>query len=410
MTPAELFEIRAENFRSLKKVSVRLGRVTVLVGPNAAGKSNLIDVVGFLRDAARLDLSGALAARGGMSRVQFRGASDGTVSLGVSCKLTQYASEGAPDEYSLAITPSMVMVRGTKRRLIRRKEEFTFKRTKGRGRRMTISGSQVRVAGQKAKDLLKDEALGLSTLPRLSSKGGYQEVETLATLLSSFRVFDVDVERARLPSPLPGTVEELFPEDEDTHVLASDASNLSAFLLWLKNEHPDAFKALQQDAQEIIPGFAEINFASVGGSSEAVVVQLIEHKLKGHAELAEASFGSIRALALLALLHDPAPPALTCIEEFDHGLHPYAFDLLVDRLRDASVRTQFLLATHSPTLVNRLRPNELVVCERDPKTGASRIPAISPADLESIASTGSEHDLRLGEIWFSGTLGGVLPT
>lgn len=409
MTPAELFEIRAENFRSLKKVSVRLGRINVLVGPNAAGKSNLIDVVGFLRDAARLDLLGALAARGGLNRVQFRGAEVGPVTLGVSCKLTQYASEGAPDDYSLVISPSVRITGGVRRRLIRRREEFTFKRTKGRGRRMTISGSQVQVAGQKAKELLKDEALGLSTLPRLSSQGGYQEVETLATLLSSFRVFDVDVERARLPSPLSGAMEERFPEDEDAHALASDASNLSAFLLWLAGEHRDAFEALQQDAREIIPGLAEIQLAPIGGSSEAVVAQLVEHKLKGHAELGEASFGSIRALALLALLHDPVPPALTCIEEFDHGLHPYAFDLLVDRLRDASARTQFLLATHSPTLVNRLRPNELVVCERDPKTGASRIPAISPAQLASIAATGSEHDLRLGEIWFSGTLGGVLP-
>jgi predicted ATPase len=408
VTPPELFEIRAENFRSLKNVSVSLGRINVLVGPNAAGKSNLIDVVGFLRDAARLDLIGALQARGGMGRVQFRGAEVGPVSLGVSCKLTQYASEGAPDDYSLTITPLVRNAGKVKRRLLSRREEFTFKRTQGRGRRMTISGSQVQIAGQKAKELLKDEALGLSTLPRLSGQGGYPEVETLAMLLSSFRVFDVDVKRARLPSPLAGAGT-LFPEDNGANTLASNASNLSAFLMWLAENHGGAFEALQQDAREIIPGLAEIQFAPIGGSSEAVVAELVEHNLKGYANLGEASFGSIRALALLALLHDPAPPALTCIEEFDHGLHPYAFDLLVDRLRDASSRTQFLLATHSPTLVNRLRPTELIVCERDPTTGASRIPAISPAQLQSIYTAGSKHDLRLGEIWFSGTLGGVLP-
>lgn len=72
-TVAGLYEIRARNFPTLKDVSVPLGRLTVLVGPNAAGKSNPIDVVGFLRDAARSDLARALGVRGGFGRVHFRG-------------------------------------------------------------------------------------------------------------------------------------------------------------------------------------------------------------------------------------------------------------------------------------------------------------------------------------------------
>jgi predicted ATPase len=405
---AELYEIQARNFRTLKHVSVPLGRLTVLVGPNAAGKSNLIDVVGFLRDAARSDLARALGVRGGFGRVHFRGDSEPWMSLFVSCQVTPNASHTAPDDYFLRI--DRLGVKGSARNVIRRKEEFTFKRTKGRGRRITISGSQVRVTGQQMRKLLKDESLGLSTLPRLTTQGGYQEVEALAGLLSSFRVFDVDVDAARLPSPILSAEELELAEDMNPLALAPDASNLSAFFLHLANKHSDAFDALQRDAGAIIPGLAEIAFAPVGGSSEAVAVELLEERLNGRTTLAEASFGSIRLLALLALLHDPEPPALTCVEEFDHGLHPYAFDLLVERLREASTRTQILLATHSPTLVNRLRGNELVVCERDPATGASRIPAISPDELEAVAKAADEHDLRLGEVWFSGSLGGVLPS
>ncbi len=66
---------------------------------------------------------------------------------------------------------------------------------------------------------------------------------------------------------------------------------------------------------------------------------------RGTTPLASASFGTIRALALLAMLHDPDPPKLTCVEEVDHGLHPYALDRIVERLRDASTRTQVLAAT-----------------------------------------------------------------
>ena len=52
--------------------------------------------------------------------------------------------------------------------------------------------------------------------------------------------------------------------------LASHASNLSGFLLYLSTRHSDIFAALQQDARAIIPGLAEIAFSTVGGSTEAV--------------------------------------------------------------------------------------------------------------------------------------------
>ena len=52
------------------------------------------------------------------------------------------------------------------------------------------------------------------------------------------------------------------------------------------------------------------------------------------------------------------------MEEIDHGLHPQALELLVERLREASERTQFLIATHSPAFADRLKPGEPIVCER----------------------------------------------
>ena len=67
--------------------------------------------------------------------------------------------------------------------------------------------------------------------------------------------------------------------------------------------------------------------------------------------------------------HHPSPPPFVAIEEVDHGMHPYALEVLVDALRAASERTQILIATHSPTFVNRLKPDELVICDRDPETG-----------------------------------------
>lgn len=121
-------------------------------------------------------------------------------------------------------------------------------------------------------------------------------------------------------------------------------------------------------------------------------------------ELADASFGTVRLLAILTALHEPDPPPFTAIEEIDHGLHPYAIDILVDRMRRAAEHTQLLIATQSPTLVNRLRPQELVVCGRDPETGASLIPMM---DSASMLRAVEASELGLGERWLADAIGGV---
>ncbi|RYZ15754.1 MAG: ATPase, partial [Myxococcaceae bacterium] len=223
---------------------------------------------------------------------------------------------------------------------------------------------------------------------------GGEQLRHLAYLVPSFRVFDVDAQAARQPSAVVSSP-----------TLQSNASNLAAFLRYL-SEDTENFQRLEEDARAMVPGLKHIHFRKVGGAGEAVAVELEEAGLTGRTTLAEASFGTVRALALLALLYDPNPPQLTCVEEIDHGFHPYVLDRLVERLRWASGRTQFLIATHSPTLVNRLKSEELIVCERDPMTGASLIPAAPPEMVRAMEKR-AKGRMGLGELWFTGSLGGV---
>ncbi len=391
---APLLELTLKNYKSLRDVSVRLGPLNVLVGPNGSGKSNLLDVIQFLGDSVREDLGPALEKRGGWSRLYFRGESRGPLRIHVKAHVTSHAHKDAPDEYTLSIA-------GITGKLLKRNEQFKFKRFKGRGRRITIQGAKVdliETVGEKTTRKsglsLRSDSLGLSTLPRLSSSEGGNEVRKLAELFSTFRVFDVDARAARQPSAVA-----------TSPILQADASNLAAFLHYLSQEE-EGFERLQEDARAIVPGLERIHFKKIGGAEEAVFVELEESGLKGRTALAEASFGTVRALALLALLYDPNPPLLTCVEEIDHGFHPYVFDRIVERLRWASKRTQFLIATHSPTLVNRLKADELIVCERSPRTGESLIPAADPHDVREMEKR-AQGRLRLGELWFTGSLGGV---
>lgn len=415
-----LHRLQVANFRSLQMVDVRLSDFNVLVGPNAAGKSNLLEVIQFLGDTTRLDLLGAIKRHGGYRRIRFRGgdtSNDGgskprtlraqtprRVRIRVDAQVTQHASENALDEYTLEFWVGRTYQAGASEAagaidFLKRSEAFKFKRTKGRGRRIRVSGQRVEVVDDGRQDPhrspLASTSAALSTLPRMTEAEGAVQVRALAQLFSTFRVYNVDVAKAIHASSLTG--------DQS---LDSDASNLAAFLEHLRRTDEDRFLRLQEDLAYIVPGIRRIDVQAVGGGSDAYLVSLEEFGLSSLTSLADASFGTVRALALLAMLHDPSPPRLTCVEEIDHGLHPYALDRIIERLREASERTQILIATHSPALVNRLEPHELIVCERDPVTGASRIPAIDP---HVVAKMSSEDELQLGELWFSGALGGVPP-
>ncbi|MCB9508357.1 MAG: AAA family ATPase [Myxococcales bacterium] len=402
MTVHCLHRITAKNFRSLGDVSVGLQPLSVLVGPNGAGKSNLLSVVRFLGDTARLDLDAALRQAGGFDRLRFRGATKRFFEIGVHSVVTEYAHAGAVDEYVLKVSPVLRHSANRGLFVFARAERFRFKRTKGRGRRLTVEGSKLSVvddgAGARAPRAgnLAPTATALSTLPRLGEANGGAALGKLANLLTSLRVFDVDVNLARQPQRT----------DRDSSKLAADASNLAAFLDYLRTDHPEVLARLEQDLRYVVPGFGSLVFDAVGGAASAVAVGFTETALPGTTALADASFGTVRALALLAMLHDPAPPPLTCVEEVDHGLHPHAIERIVERMREATARTQLLVATHSPTFVNQLRAEELIVCERDPRTGATIAPAISTAEVAAMIE---ESPLGLGELWFSGALGGSLP-
>lgn len=401
-----LLSIGASNFRSLRKVNVELKPLNVLVGPNEAGKSNFLDLIEFLGDSARDDLAGALEKRGGYERVRFRGRPEPkAISISVEANVTKYSSETARDEYDLRFFSRGISrpssSERSERALLVRSEELVFKRVKGRGRRISVKGDKAELvttqegrgpAEEPEKLPLRGDSLALSTLRRLPPAEGGEEVERLARLFTTFRVFNVDVQRARQPSRVA---------DE---ALRSDGSNLASALVELARD-PDTYRDFLNDARAMVPGLEDIEFEHIEGSAPVIAVKLVERGLTSGTYLEDASFGTVRILALLALLYDPHPPLLTCIEEIDHGLHPYVFDLLVERLREASTRTQLLVVTHSPALVNRLHPDELIVVERA-ADGSTRMPAISEAQIRQRLRA-VDGELQLGEMWFSGTLGGV---
>lgn len=390
-----LRSVAARNFRSLKSVNVHFGSFSVLVGPNGSGKSNLLQVLAFVRDTARFDTGHAIRMRGGFQNVLRQDGEAREVSLTIDAVVSKYASKRASDNYTLELHDASFDD-------VNRTEELLYKRVGGQGRRQKINAQGFEIligdASQSSGNLNKflrlasENVSALGTIARLDGDELGPGPRDFFDFLSSVRYLDPSVEAARKPSRFSAAS------------LHDDASNLASALHNLSEHHPASFAALQVDISQCLPGFEEITFEILGGAAASIVVKIREKGITGSIELADASFGTVRLLSLLAALHDPNPPMLTIIEEVDHGLHPYALDVLVDRMREASQRTQVIVASHSPTLVNRLNADEIIVCDRDPESGASIIPAFDPEDLSEILE---DSDWKAGELWFSGALNGV---
>jgi predicted ATPase len=381
--------IRAKNFRSLADVDVPLGPFTVLIGPNGSGKTNLLRVLQFLATTARVDLEEAIRQWGGFEHVQRQFDGLGSVELKIDGQITEYSTRERPDEYTLIIQDESATG-------LWRFEVLDFNENDGRRRVGSVPQGTLTIkwdeTGEIGRKLASAQTTALATLPKLSDEDGGPGIRHFSEMLQRIQVYEFDVTKARQPAPAK------------QGRLNSDGSNLADALQSLSSRDPDAWDALVFDAKRCLPGLLDIRLVGTGGPGLSIVVELAESGLITPIDLRDASFGTVRLLALLCVLHEPDPPPLIAIEELDHGLHPYALDILVDRLRAASKRTQVIVTTHSATFVNRLHPDEIVICDRDPETGASVMPALS---AEQIAEALKGYDGRAGDLWFAGALGGV---
>jgi predicted ATPase len=147
------------------------------------------------------------------------------------------------------------------------------------------------------------------------------------------------------------------------------------------------------------PRFKELKIIAQGNTLQLF---LRETDLEALIPATRLSDGTLRYLALLAVLLHPAPPPLVCIEEPELGLHPDLIDDVAKLLVRASAHTQLVVTTHSDHLVNALSdsPSAVLVTEREEQGTVLRRP--EPEDLGVWLKT---HGL--GDLWVQGDLGGT---
>ena len=114
-----------------------------------------------------------------------------------------------------------------------------------------------------------------------------------------------------------------------------------------------------------------------------------------------ASDGTLKMLAYLTLIYDPAPPAFIGVEEPEHFLHPRLLPGQAEECRAAGERTQLLVTTHSPFFLNAFRVEEVRVLWRDE---AGWTQTLRVADIRGVREF-MDEGANLGSLWMEGHFG-----
>jgi len=386
--PTLLSELTLEGFLSFgpEPQTIGLSALNILIGANGAGKSNFVEALSVLR-AVPKDLPLPIRVGGGVRDWLWRGQSPAT-----RASLRLKVSEGhlvrrTSLRYSLSFGAAGDAFVVLDERLENAdpvpgaaKPYFYFGYENGRP--MLNVGSVHRELRREDIDTTQ------SILSQRRDPDSYPEITALAAALGNIQIYRNWSFGPEAP------IRASCRADVQTRVLSENFDNLPARLAVLRRD-PWVKKQLIEQLADLSPGFDDFEVVPEGG-----YLQLYVTEGRHVTPARRLSDGTLRFLALLAILLDPFPPPLIVIEEPELGLHPDILPVIRDLLIDASSRTQLVVTTHSPTLVDSFTEHPEAILACDKRDGTSRIVRL---DVEQIAAW-RQHG-SLAQLWASGHIG-----
>lgn len=330
--------LKVRNFRSLADIDLNLEPLTVFVGQNGAGKSNIIDVLRFVRDAITRGLDNAILERNGIGALR-------------------RWSKSRPYDIEIQITLR------TRKNLMM---EYGFKLG-------SESGGEYRIKHEKGTILGKDPVTfeirdgQIINAPKEFEKGfSLRESQTNLILptaiypMNDFYGLLSDLRNMGFYTIYPNTLREP-QKPANVSPLDEKAQNLASVLRSLKKKKRAYTQEILDALGKVSSGVSDYSVTQVGGY---LVTKLLHGKGGPGFELSQESDGTLRILGILTALYQEPPRPLIAIEEPELTIHPGALGVLCDALKEASARSQVLITTHSPDLLYHFPAESLRVVEK----------------------------------------------
>lgn len=383
-----LRRLRVHNFRSLHEIDLQLGLNNVLVGPNASGKSNILDVFRFLKHVAVDGLNKALTDRLGYTEVAWKGAAAGPVRLVLDINVPE---EQAELEYELEFE-------GTATGLVTLRRE-----------RLTA------VKNNRSVNLI-DFELGHGLARHADGSKAFDAPGNPSRSALEFDVpgwegtrFKEYLTRWQFHRLNPASMRQVNPAGR-AFALSENGDNLASWLATLKTSYSEYFRRVEQATRDSFGGLQELITELT--QFQTTFLSSRDKYLKAPVHVWGLSGGELCFIALASLILGPpelgAP--LRCVEEVENHLNPRLMETLFNLLRQwqsvyvkTSDAAQLFVTTHSPFVVDHFSLEELIIVEkREGQTQTFRA-----SDKSHLRQLLENKETGLGELWYSGALGGV---
>lgn len=394
--------IQIQNYRSLRDVTLgktinsqgtELPRLMAVIGANGAGKSSLLDALGFIGDCLAEGVEAACDKehRGGFERLRTQGSNE---AIKFEIRYRENPSSRTID-YSLEIDIDKFGRPRVKRERLRQSrgglkvvgKAYSFldlKQGKGFVWAGGESSEEQETADKIAVRMSDDQVLGVSTLGTLSN---HPRISAFRSFLGGWYLSYFEPQAAR-SQPISGA---------QPH-LDKNGANLGNYLQFIERQRPREFQAMLQRLSHKIPGLQRIK------SDKSPDGRLfLEFHAQGYTKpfyQQDMSDGTLKFLAYLLMMEDPEPAPLIGIEEPENGLHHQLLSRLASEFKDFAQKPkgpQVLITTHAPSLVDALAPNEVWILDKDTH-GFAR--AHRAADIPEVQAMYDEG-LPLGSLWYS---------
>jgi predicted ATPase len=410
-------EIAATNFKSFGEFAFEPDDFNIIIGSNASGKSNLIQVFKFIRDIAKYGLNNAISLQGGVEYLR-------NTIIGPQSPLTfriLYLLEekrediiGVRDSSPIGFEPYEVLYEFSlsftnggetyeiSRDLLVITGTFSLSSISGKDKLGMGSISLTRVEGTISSQVSFPEGLELRNqdlFPQYFQKREIPEswlimnlplsvpgIPPLEWIFRGMKVFDFDPRLLKRAVPIMGKTE-----------LEKDGSNLA---IVIKNilEDPAKKSEFLGLIHDMLPFVDEIAVEKFMDMSLFLKLKEVYSRNK-YLPASMVSDGTINIMALIIALYFEKRP-VTIIEEPERNIHPYLISKLVEMLKDASRTKQIIVTTHNPEMVKHVELEDILLISRD-SDGFSRI--IRPGTQKEIR-TFLEHEIGIEELFIQNLL------
>ena len=409
--------IRVTNFKSFKELKVEFGKFNVLIGANASGKSNFIQIFQFLREIIKSGLDNAISMQGGVEYLRNINigssedlsiiiVSDGCFDFGIPTKkgligikthevIYEFAVRFKKSGFGFGIVKDELIQKCDFVTLEKQIKEVEEKEKLGKGEIIfsRANGKLEIDLNKPAGVLIKEDDIIPPFLREENLLPKTLILETPFSFLplsfegfSDISIYDFDPKLPKKATPITGKAE-----------LEEDGSNLS---IVLKNIIEDKKKKrrLFNLINELLPFVDDLDVEKFADKS--LLFKLREKYFKKqYLPASLISDGTINITALIIALYFEEK-SLTMIEEPERNIHPYLISKVADMMKDASQKKQIIITTHNPEIVKYAGLENILLISRD-EEGFSTISR--PADKKEI-KTFLKNEIGIEELYVQNLL------